>query len=194
MIKLGKRPPEITDEAPFSVRVDLTGGAPNQVVARFVATLPQQFQDDVDTMLVLFALLDQPQIGARELAPLLQRGHAATDAVLDRLADPAVGLIAPADRSRQPRWQLSARALSELRAAVNYRTVAADEIDRKVVEFVRKNKTIDNKTLQIFFDLDVNGAAYRLRTLVQAGVLKRIGQQRRGPGIKYGAGPAFPRD
>lgn len=192
MIKLGKRPPDITDEAPFSVRVDLTGGAPNQTVARFVATLPLAVQDDVDTMLVLFALMDRQHVTARELAPVLQRGQAATEAVLQRLSEPGIEIVAPVDRSRQQRWQLSARALADLRPALNYRTVSADEIDRKIVEYVRKSSTIDNKTLQIFFDLDVNGAAYRLRTLVQSGVLRKLGEQARGPGIQYGPGPNFP--
>lgn len=192
MIKLGKRPPEITDEAPFMVRVDLTGGAPNQTVARFVATLPTRMQDDVDAMLILFTLMEQPMVTVRELSPMLQRGQAATEAVLERLGDFAVDMIAPVDRAGTQRWQLSARALAELRPALSYRTVTADEIDRKITEFVRKNKTIDNKTLQIFFDLDVQGAAYRLRTLVQAGVLAKLGEQRRGPGIRYGAGPNFP--
>lgn len=192
MIKLGKHPPEITDEAPFRVRVDLTGGAPNQTVARFVATLPSRMQDDVDAMLVLFALMERPMLTVRELGPSLQRGQTATEAVLQRLADPSIDMIAPVDRAGQQRWKLSARALAELRPALSYRTVTADEIDRKITEFVRKNKTIDNKTLQIFFDLDVQGAAYRLRTLVQAGVLTKLGDQRRGPGIRYGAGPNFP--
>ncbi len=192
MIKLGKRPPEITDDPPFSVRVDLTGGAPNQAVARFVATLPATAQDDVDTMLVLFALIDRQYVTARELAPLLQRGVAATEAVLERLAEPGVEVLAAVDRSPQQRWQLSPRALAELRPALGYRTVSADEIDRKIVEYVRKSGTVDNKTLQIFFDLDVQGAAYRLRTLVQSGVLEKLGDQRRGPGIQYGPGRAFP--
>jgi ATP-dependent DNA helicase RecG len=193
MLRLGKRPPEITDEAPFRVRVDLTGGAPNQTVARFVSTLPQSTQEDVDAMLVLFALLQKHTVTAEELAPLLQRGAAATEAVVQRLAEPAVGMLAPADRSGPQRWQLAARALAELRPALGYRTTSADEIDRKIVEYVRKSKTIDNKTIQIFFDLDVQGAAYRLRTLVQSGVLEKLGRQRRGPGIRYGPGPTFPR-
>lgn len=193
MIKLGKRPPEITDDAPFNVRVDLTGGAPNQAVARFVATLPTSAQDDVDTMLVLFALMDRQYVTARELSSVLQRGLAATEAVLQRLAEPGVEVIAAVDRAPQPRWQLSPRALAELRPALSYRTITADEIDRKIVEYVRKSGTIDNKTLQIFFDLDVGGAAYRLRTLVQSGVLAKLGEQRRGPGIQYGPGRAFPK-
>jgi ATP-dependent DNA helicase RecG len=193
MLKLGKRPPEITDEAPFRVRVDLTGGAPNQTVARFVATLPARMQDDVDAMLVLFALMERQTVDVRELGVRLQRGQAATEAVLQRLADPATDMIAPVDRAGLQRWQLSARALVELRPALSYRTMTADEIDRKITEFVRKNKTIDNRTLQIFFDLDVQGAAYRLRTLVQSGVLEKLGEQRRGPGIRYGPGPSFPK-
>ena len=192
MIKLGKRPPEIVDEAPFSVRVDLTGGAPNQTVARFVATLPIEAQDDVDAMLVLFALMQKQVMTADELAPILQRGKAATQAVLDRLNDPTIDVIAPAERTGAQRWQLSARATAELRTALGYRTVAADEIDRKIIEFVRKNKTIDNKTVQIFFDLDVQGAAYRLRTLVNAQILEKLGKQKRGPGIQYGPGARFP--
>jgi ATP-dependent DNA helicase RecG len=193
MLKLGKHPPEIVDEAPFSVRVDLTGGAPNQVVARFVATLPDAMQEDVDAMLVLFALLQRPTVAATDLRPLLQRGRAATEAILQRLGDPAVDMIAPVDRAGDQRWQLSARAVAELRSALAYRTISADEIDRKISEYVRKNKTVDNKTLQIFFDLDVQGAAYRLRTLVQSGVLRKLGEQKRGPGIQYGPGPRFPK-
>jgi ATP-dependent DNA helicase RecG len=192
MIKLGKRPPEIVDEAPFSVRVDLTGGAPNQTVARFVAALPAEAQDDVDAMLVLFALMQKQVVTADELAPVLQRGKAATQAVLDRLNDPAFDVIAPAERTGRQRWQLSAKATAELRTALSYRTVAADEIDRKIIEFVRKNKTIDNKTVQIFFDLDVQGAAYRIRTLVNSQILEKLGKQKRGPGIQYGPGARFP--
>jgi ATP-dependent DNA helicase RecG len=193
MIKLGKHPPEITDEAPFRVRVDLTGGAPNQTVARYVSTLPEQMQEDVDAMLVLFALMQRATVTVEELAPSLQRGRTATEAVIQRVADPTVDMIAPTDRSGRRGWQLSARALADLRPALSYRTVSADEIDRKIVEYVRKNKTIDNKTLQIFFDLDVQGAAYRLRTLVRSGVLEKLGDRERGPGIQYGSGPRFPR-
>lgn len=193
MIKLGKRPPEITDEAPFRVRVDLTGGAPNQTVARFVSTLPEPMQEDVDAMLVLYTLMQRASVTVDELLPSLQRGRAATEAVVQRLAEPGVDMIAPSDRSGRRSWQLSTRALAELRPALSYRTVSADEIDRKITEYVRKNKTIDNKTLQIFFDLDVQGAAYRLRTLVRAGVLEKLGERERGPRIQYGPGPRFPR-
>jgi ATP-dependent DNA helicase RecG len=193
MIKLGKQPPEITEDAPFNVRVDLTGGAPNQTVAKFVATLPDRVQDDVDTMLVLFALMRKQVVSATDLAPLLQRSTSATDAVLRSLGTPEIDMIAPYDRQGGSRWQLSARAVADLRMALDYRTVTGDEIDRKIVEFVRKNKTIDNKTIQIFFDLDVNGAAYRIKTLVRSGVLAKLGEQKRGPGIQYGAGPNFPK-
>jgi ATP-dependent DNA helicase RecG len=192
MIKLGKRPPEIVDQAPFSVRVDLTGGAPNQAVARFVASLPFEAQEDVDAMLVLFALLQKQMVTTDELAPILQRGRAATQAVLDRLSDPAFDVVAPAERKGAQRWQLTARATAELRTTLSYRTIAADEIDRKIIEFVRKNKTIDNKTVQIFFDLDVQGAAYRIRSLVSSEILEKLGDQKRGPGIQYGPGARFP--
>lgn len=192
MLKLGKQPPEITEDAPFNVRVDLTGGAPNQTVARFVASLPPAARDDVDVMLVLFALLQRPAVRGGELASVLQRSQSATETVVQRMSDPSLDLIVPQDRRSGRAWRLSARALSELRTALSYRTVTYDEIDRKIIDWVREKGRIDNKTLQIFFDLDVHGAAYRLRTLVNAEVLQKLGQQKRGPGIQYGAGRKFP--
>ncbi|MQA73925.1 MAG: transcriptional regulator [Solirubrobacterales bacterium] len=192
MLKLGKQPPHITEDAPFSVRVELTGGAPNQVIARFVAGLPVAAQEDVDVMLVLFALTQRSMVSASELAPLLQRSENATQAVLQRMSDPEIEMLAPQSRKGGTAWQLSQRALAELRTALAYRTVTQDEMDRKIIEYVREKRTIDNRTLRIFFDLDVNGAAYRLRTLVGAQILEKLGTQERGPGIQYGPGVNFP--
>ncbi|MGH2864395.1 MAG: RNA-binding domain-containing protein [Solirubrobacteraceae bacterium] len=192
MIRLGKRPPEILNAPPFNVRVELIGGAPNQVVARFVSSLPTDAQDDVDVMIVLFQLLAQPTLSGVQIAPILQRTPAATEMVLRRLADPPLELIAPSDRKGGRVWQLTAPVATALRAALGYRTVTQDEIDRKIIEHVTANGTIDSKTLQIFFDLDVNAASYRLRALRGAGVLAKLGDQERGPGIRYGPGPSFP--
>ncbi len=192
MIRLGKRPPEILDTPPFNVRVELIGGAPNQVVTRFVSSLPTEAQDDVDVMIVLFQLLAQPTLSAAQVAPILQRTPAATETVLRRLADPPLELIAPSDRRGGRVWQLTPPVATALRAALGYRTVTQDEIDRKIIEHVGSNGTIDSKTLQIFFDLDVNAASYRLKALRGTGVLAKLGDQERGPGIRYGPGPSFP--
>jgi ATP-dependent DNA helicase RecG len=192
MIRLGKRPPEIVDSPPFNVRVELIGGAPNQVVTRFISTLPPDAQDDVDVMIVLFQMLAQPTLTAAQIAPILQRTPAATEATLQRLADPPLELIAASDRRGGRVWQLTVQVATALRAALGYRTATQDEIDRKIIDHVSANGTIDSKTLQIFFDLDVYAASYRLKTLRGAGVLAKLGDQERGPGIRYGPGASFP--
>jgi ATP-dependent DNA helicase RecG len=143
-------------------------------------------------MIVLFQMLAQSTLTAAQIAPILQRTPAATEATLQRLADPPLELIAASDRRGERVWQLTAQAATALRAALAYRTATQDEIDRKIVEHVDANGTIDSKTLQIFFDLDVYAASYRLKTLRGTGVLAKLGDQKRGPGIRYGPGPSFP--
>lgn len=191
MIKVGKGPPEISEHAPFNVRVELAGGAPNQTVARFVASLPPSAQDDVDVMLVVHALLHARTLTSGGASRLLQRAEAATEAVLARMAAPELGLLAPADR-RSRSWQLSQAALEALRPALEYRIIDLDDLDRKIIEFVRRKGEVDNPTIQVFSDLDVYTVSNRLKALRTRGILLKLGDQRAGPGIKYGPGPDFP--
>lgn len=195
MLKTGKSPPDY-DPRPLSVGVSLVGGAPNKRVARYVASLPTQERDDVDAMLVLFRLMQSRWVNAQQVAPLMQRNMEAVEAILRRLAHDSVGMIEPTKRTQRkahPNYQLRASAVRELGPALAYRTIVADDVERRVVEYVESEGTINSRVMQIMFNLDVYSAAGRLRDLVDRGVLEKLGKQKRGPGIKYGPGPRFPR-
>lgn len=194
LLRLGKEPSDFT-VGPESVRVALVGGAPDRRVARFVASLPEVEQDDVDAMLVIFALLGVPRVSAPQLAPAMHRSDLEAEAILRRLADDAIGLVAPTRRtarSEHPNYELRAEALRALGSAVRYHRTSGDEVEGKIVDLLRSEGTVSNRMLQIALDLDVGLVAARLRELVDRGVLVKRGTQKRGPGIRPGAGEAFP--
>lgn len=194
MIKAGKKPP-IYEASALDTRVSLVGGAPNKRVARYVAQLPEAEQEDVDAMLVLFTLINQQRVDAPRMAPVLQRNVEATEAILRRLAEDGVGMITPSARTARrafPKYYLRSEAKRALGPALAYTTRTYDEIESKMVQLVEIHGTIDSRTIQIAFDLDVDQAAYRLRDLVDRRILVKLGTQARGPGIKYGPGPKFP--
>jgi ATP-dependent DNA helicase RecG len=65
-------------------------------------------------------------------------------------------------------------------------------VDRKVIDHVREYETINSATVQRLFDVDGYQARDLLQDLVGREILVRTSQQRRGPAVKYGAGPQFP--
>lgn len=104
-------------------------------------------------------------------------------------------MIEPTKRTQRrahPNYTLRANPVRALGPALSYRTATADEIEQRVVEYVVSEGTISSRVMQIMFNVDVNGAAARLRDLVDRGILMKLGSQKRGPGIRYGKGPAFP--
>ena len=194
MIKSGKRPP-VYESTLLDTRVSLAGGAPNKRFATYVANLPEDEQDDVDTMLVLFALTNSKRVDAGGLAPILQRNVEATEMILRRLAGDEVGMIAPSvrtARSTSPKYYLRPEALRALGPALAYRAEGHDVIEEKIVRLVETLGTVENQTVQISCDVDVQVASTKLRDMSRRGILEKLGTQARGPGIKYGPGPRFP--
>jgi ATP-dependent DNA helicase RecG len=194
MIRAGRGLPGIESE-PARVRVSLAGGAPDTHLARFVALLPPEERDDTDTLLVLFRLCDARTVQAASLAGLLQKSEAEAEAVLRRLASDTVGVLEPTRESARrahPAYRLRAGVLKALGPAVRYHRRTVDEIDRKLVGHVEEYGKITNRTVQNLLDVTVQRARGILADLVRRGVLVRTSAHQRGPGVEYGAGPAFP--
>lgn len=194
MTGLGHQPPTFeTDGA--SVRVTLTGGAPNTQLASFVKTLPDRSDEDADTMLVLFSLLKSRSVNAAGLSPLLQKPPAEVQTVLGRLAAEPFDLVEPTretSRRSQPNYRLREAALRTLGTAVTYRRRTADSIDAKVVELLREAGSINARMVRLVLDTDTPTTSRILADLVERGLLVKTSNASRGPGVTYGPGPSLP--
>lgn len=194
MLRTGREVPRIEGHAEM-VEVSLVGGAPNTQVTRFVATLPADEQQDTDTLLVLLRLCTSKTVTATEIAPLLQRSVDHAEVVLSRLAAPPIEMVEPTRetaRLRQPKYRLREDTVKQLGNAVPYRRRTSDEIDRRVVEHMKEYGRITNKTVQNLFSVDVYRASAILRDLRERQFLRKLPGPKRGPGVAYAPGAAFP--
>jgi ATP-dependent DNA helicase RecG len=195
MLRAGKSPPEI-ENLDSRVRASLSGGIGNDAFIRFVRDLPANLGTDVDVLICLSILRDSTSVDASRLAEAIQRSPIDAQEVLGRLADQEAGLLEPTRstvRKPFPAYRLRNKPLAGLARAVSYRRRTLDEIDRKVVEHVREYGFVTNKTLQRLFDVNVYGARNMLKDLQDRELLKKIGEARGGPGVKYGRGKKFPK-
>jgi ATP-dependent DNA helicase RecG len=195
MLRFGREIPTIKSTLD-SVRVSLVGGAPNTQIARFVAELPGEEREDVDTLLALVLLCGTKTVTASSIASILQKEEDEAEAVLRRLAGPRVAMLEPtresARRSR-PTYRLRGAILQELGSAIRYHRRTADEIDRKIIEHVREYDRITNKTVRNLLDVKVDRGAAILRDLVERNILVKTSAAQRGPSVEYGRGPKFPK-
>jgi ATP-dependent DNA helicase RecG len=194
MVRVGHQPPQFAEEAD-RVRVTLLGGAPNQHLARYVATLPALEADDADSMLILYQLLTKRTVAASTAARLLQKGVDEVEEVLRRLASETVAMIEPTRetfRRRHPNYRLQEHVVSALGPAVSYRRRTTDEYDRKIIELVREVGHINARMVKIAPDLDTTPASRVLGDLVARGVLVKTSEAQRGPAVTYGPGEKFP--
>lgn len=195
MVRVGHQPPAFSSGGD-SVRVALSGGAPNSAITRFVATLPSEEADDADTMLVLLHLLNNRLISAAEATPILQKVRIEeAQAVLQRLASEPIALLEPTRetaRRSHPRYRLREAPLAALGSAVTYRRRTTDQLDRKVIEMVRETGTINSRIIKVMLDLDTRSASRLLSDMVGRGILTKLEGPKRGPGVLYGPGLSFP--
>ncbi len=193
-IRSGKQVPGI--EGHFdAVRVAFAGGAPDTSIARFVAQLPAEEQEDTDTMLLLHRFCTARTLTAEQAAPLLQKPVREAALILRRLAGDAVGLLEPTRSTAaraSPAFRLRGGTLQRLGAAVAYNRRTEDETDRKVIAHLREYGRITNRTLQNMFDVGVFKARDILSDLSARGLVQRISAQTRGPKVEWGPGPGFP--
>jgi ATP-dependent DNA helicase RecG len=194
MLLSGKGIPTIESD-PSRVRVTLTGGGPNVRVPLYVDQLPEEEREDVDTLLVLFALCHSRTVDAVGMATLLQKPPASAQAVLQRLSQDSVGMLEATRgtaRRASPRYRLRSQAVASLGTAVRYNRRLPDDVDRKVIAHVREYEKITNRTVRNLLDVDVYRAAEILSDLVGREVLVRTTEATRGPSVEYGPGLRFP--
>jgi ATP-dependent DNA helicase RecG len=171
MAGLGHQPPRF-EGTEATVRVTLTGGAPNTHVARFVRTLPPGSAEDADTMLVLLTLLSSRTVTAPLLSPLLQKPESEVRTVLDRLAAPPSDLLEPTRESvrwASPTYRLREGPLRDLGTAVTYRRRTTDSRDRLVLELLREAGTINARMVRLVLQTDVTTTSRVLANMVERG-------------------------
>lgn len=194
MIRSGRQIPRI--EASYDeVKVTLVGGAPDTNIARFVRSLPEDEQNDTDTMLILFKLCTTRTVTASALAGFLQKSPAEIEMVLRRLATTEVNILEvsrPSSKKSASVFRLKNDALKGLGSVVTYHRKNSEETDKKITAHVREYGKITNRTLQNLFDIHVYRARDILSDLVQRGILTRVSEQQRGVGVEWGPGPNFP--
>ncbi|NMR19185.1 ATP-binding protein [Cellulomonas fimi] len=194
MARLGHQPPHFdADEA--TVRVTLTGGAPNAHVARFVQALPDSSADDADIMLTLLTLLHSRIVNAAGLSPLLQKPAAEVQTVLDRLAAPPFDLVEPTRetiRHAHPNYRLRETPLRTLGTAVTYRRRTTDSVDSRVLDLLRETGTINARMVRLVLETDASTTSRILGDMVDRGLLVKTSTAERGPSVTYGAGPKMP--
>ncbi len=196
MIRAGHRPPIFTSRD-GQVRVALEGGPPASRVAILIATLPSELSDDTDAALVIHHLRTHATIDAVTLAKIVQKSEPEAADVLRKLSDDRYDLIEPtreARRLRRPRYRFRERARAELGTLLPYHRNEQDEIDRRVIAHVREYGTISNQTVQNLLQVGRPRASAILRNLSERGFLEKTDESpERGPTVRYGPGPDFPR-
>jgi ATP-dependent DNA helicase RecG len=194
MIRSGRGVPQIASDFE-AVRVVLAGSAPDTNIARFIAGLPDVEREDTDTMLILYRLCTARTLSATQAAPLLQKTPEEAEVVLRRLATDGVALLEATRQTRgrsSPTYRLRSDPIKQLGSAILYNRRSTTETDRKIVAHVREYGKITNRTLQNLFDVGVFKARDIIAGLVARGILVRVSQQARGPGVEWGPGPGFP--
>jgi hypothetical protein len=96
-----------------------------------------------------------------------------------------------ANRAR-PNYRLRAHVLSALGPAVTYNRRTTDDYDRKIIGVVGETGEVNGRVVKLMLDLDASSASRLLAELVQREILVKTSKAQRGPGVTYGAGPAFP--
>jgi len=174
MIRSGRSAPvvQVSEGDTAETTVRFTGGPPNVRIAKFIASLPAEEQDDTDTLLVVAALATKRNLNAEQLAPLVQRDVDAAQSVLTRLANGRAELVEPTPRSarrRYPDYRLRSQAIAALGPALAYQSRPRADSDQKISAHVREYGSIDNAAVQRMLDVDIYAARDVLRDLVDRG-------------------------
>ncbi|AZM47498.1 transcriptional regulator [Streptomyces sp. WAC 06738] len=195
MIRSGRDIPVISEDSE-QVSVLFRGAPPNTRIAKFLASLPEDEQDDTDALLIIRLLCSKRTVKASEVAGVIQRTEEEAQAALLRLSVDPLNILEPTRgtmRNRFPAYRLRAEVVAKLGSAVTYHSRAIDDIDKKIIEHIVDYGEVNNRTIQRLFDVDVYQARDILRDLVGREVITRTSEQKRGTAVRYGPGPAFPK-
>lgn len=194
MILAGHEPPVISQRSD-ATRVAFASGRPTTQIVAFLRSLPESEQVDLDTLLLVLAMLRSRTITAEQLAKTIQKSTTEAETVLRRHSDEVVSILEVTRESQQRRkrvYRLAPSALQALGSAVPYNRIAPREAEQKVITHVREYARVTNRTVRNLLDFDVHQASALLRTLCDSGLLVKTSHQQRGTAVEYGPGPAFP--
>jgi len=177
-----------------SVTVRMAHRAPRTELVTLIGTLPRELRESLHVLLTLLSLTTRRTIDAGELAMQSQNVHAKDDcaAILLRLTGDSLSILEPTAETashRYPRYRLRAESLQRLGRAVAYHRADPMDLDNKVRRHLADYAEINNRTLQSLFDVDVERARRMLSDLRRRGLIEKLPGPRRGPGVRYRAGP-----
>ncbi len=194
LLRAGKGTPHIS-QSEDTTRIAFVSSQ-NERMAKYIAQLDSTIRDDVDTLLVIFTMLQTRTVTAESLAPVLQEQADEVATVLRRIAADDIGILEPTQGSRNQcdvTYRLRPSVLTELGSAVRYQKPQLLDIDRKIVTHLRDYGRINNRSVRDLFDVDVHRASAILRDLRERGYIVKASEQQRGPSVVYQPGPKLPR-
>ncbi|MEU6614668.1 RNA-binding domain-containing protein [Streptomyces parvus] len=195
MIRSGRDVPVISEDSE-QVSVLFRGAPPNTRIAKFLASLPEDEQDDTDALLIIRTLCSKRTVKAPEISDVIQRTEEEAQGALLRLSVEPLSILEPTRgtmRNKFPSYRLRGEVVARLGSAVTYHSRAIDDIDKKIIEHIVDYGEVNNRTIQRLFDVDVYQARDILRDLVGREVITRTSEQKRGTAVRYGPGPSFPK-
>lgn len=196
MLALGHREPEIAELPGPYVRVALVGGAPDETVLEFLASLtPPAVARGVDTLLLLTQLIRGGWVDVTRAAPILQRSRVETEAALADLgaarvatvAGPGEPVIVPVrgvPAGAPPAYRLSDRARAMLEPKVAHLTTPAGRA-AMIAEWARRRGRVSSPEVADLTGLSGASAVALLAALEEEGTLRPSRPNRRGRGLYY---------
>jgi ATP-dependent DNA helicase RecG len=200
MVRVGHRPPDITERPGPHVRCALVGGTPNAKMLRLVLEAEPAIED-VDIALIVDGLLRTPAVSAEALVEVLQKPAEEAAAALARARSttfrgaPLVGRTARTARWRRPEYRLSDGVRAHFGRELPYYRNAREDVIPFVVDFVRRHGRIQNSDYVELFGVSQPYASNVLRELAgpESGFLLAPGRTPNlGRDAHYVAGPGFP--
>lgn len=200
MVRVGHRPPDITERPGPHVRCALVGGKPNTRMLRLVLEAEPPIED-VDISLIVDALIRTPAVAADGLVEILQKPTEEAAAALGRAQSttfrgaPLVVRTARTTRWRRPEYRLSDGVRAHFGRELPYFRNSREDVVPFVVDFVRRHGRIQNGDYVELFSVSQPYASNVLRELAapETGALLAPGRTPNlGRDAHYVAGPGFP--
>jgi ATP-dependent DNA helicase RecG len=200
-VRVGHRPPDITERPGPHVRCALVGGDPSASMLRLVLEAEPPIED-VDIALIVDSLLRVPTVSAETLVDVLQKPAEEAAAALVRAGStrfrrvPLVERTARTARWRRPDYRLSDGVRAHFGRDLPYHRNSREDVIPFVVDFVRRHGRIQNSDYVELFGVSQPYASNVLRELAtpDSGALLAPGRTPNlGRDAHYVAGPGFPR-
>ncbi|HEX6756639.1 MAG TPA: ATP-binding protein [Mycobacteriales bacterium] len=200
MVRVGHRPPDITERPGPHVRCSLVGGVPNVRMLRLVLEAEPPVED-VDIALVVDHLRRTPAVGAAGLVEVLQKPEAEVTAALARAQGvtfrgaPLVVRTARTARRRRPDFRFSNAVRDYFGRELPYFRSSREDVVPFVVDFVRQHGRIQNADYVELFGVSQPYASNVLRELSSSdgdGLLAPGRTPNLGRDAHYVPGPGFP--